>query len=687
MAILFAAGNYGRDGNADGLVDAGSVIAPGTAKNALTVGATESLRPVPLPNSNSGSYGSWWLQDFPVNPLRDDPMADAGARGMAALSSRGPTQDGRIKPDLVAPGTWVLSTRSSRAANDVVSMWGRAPDANYMYNGGTSMATPLAAGAATIVREFYVKSQGLANPSAALIKATLINSATPLAGQYPPPRNEAGTIPNSSQGWGAINLEAAVDGGARGFSDQQYWLYSGQAKTVEVSIRSSAKPLKITLVWTDYPSATYAAVNLVNDLDLRVAAPGGANYLGNAFGGGWSVLGGAADRRNNVECVYLANPPAGIYQIHIQAANTPQGPQNFALLYSGDLGVAPTPTPRCVSVSPLDTPREDAIVSGVVSLEGWAADLLSSTGTGITRVQIELDNAPLGEAVYGLWRQDIADAWGARFGASGYYYIWDTRATSDGLHILGVGSLSACGWEETVRRLVQVRNAPTATLTATAPPITRAHLPLIQKSLLSPSATPTPTGSPTATATATPRPSPLYADDFSDPSSGWPQDDGPDSRTGYLDGEYQILIKRTYWNPITPLMFECSACDISVEARFASSVYGAYGLAFDIAGATDFYLFAANGQQQFSLFRVSEQWEPLVDWTTTNALAAGQTPNQLQIVHLPSSIALYANAQHLTTLSLSAFQGSIRVGLTATAYGEADVDARFDNFLVYPAGG
>jgi hypothetical protein len=384
--------------------------------------------------------------------------------------------------------------------------------------------------------------------------------------------------------------------------------------------------------------------------------------------------------------VYLQTPTAGIYQITIQAANAPQGPQSFALVYSGDLGVAPTPTPRCASVSPLDTPAEGTILSGTVSLEGWAADLLSGSGTGVSQIQIELDNAPLAEAIYGLWRQDIADVWGPQFGASGYYYIWDTRMASNGLHILGVRSLSACGWEETARRLVQVRN----------PVIVTTHLPLIQKELTPLSATPTPTPSPTATGTLSPtatgtptaRPSPLYADDFSNPDSGWPQDNGPDSRMGYLDGEYQILIRRTYFNPVTPPMFECLNCEFSVEARFASPIYGAYGIAFDIAGSADFFLFMANGQQQYSLFRISAgQWEALVDWTTTSVLKEGQSPNRLQIVHLSSSIALYANAQHLATLSLPAFEGSIRAGLTATAYGETDVDARFDNFLVYPAGG
>lgn len=86
---------------------------------------------------------------------------------MAALSSRGPTREGRIKPDVVAPGTCILSTLS-RAAS-MSSTFGTSTDPLFFYHSGTSMATPLVAGCPAVIRETLVKN-GMATPSAALVK-------------------------------------------------------------------------------------------------------------------------------------------------------------------------------------------------------------------------------------------------------------------------------------------------------------------------------------------------------------------------------------------------------------------------------------------------------------------------------------------------------------------------------------
>lgn len=81
-----------------------STTPPGTAKNCITVGASENLRP-----EIGKTYGGIWPDDFPANPIKSDKRSD-DAEGMVAFSSRGPTVDGRIKPDVVAPGTYILST-------------------------------------------------------------------------------------------------------------------------------------------------------------------------------------------------------------------------------------------------------------------------------------------------------------------------------------------------------------------------------------------------------------------------------------------------------------------------------------------------------------------------------------------------------------------------------------------------
>ncbi len=101
--VLFSAGNNGKDTNKDGVIEPDSIGQPGTAKNVLTVGASENNRPTIL-NIWGSSYGA---------PISSDKRADKTS-GLAAFSSRGPTDDGRIKPDVVAPGTYIASMRSSQ---------------------------------------------------------------------------------------------------------------------------------------------------------------------------------------------------------------------------------------------------------------------------------------------------------------------------------------------------------------------------------------------------------------------------------------------------------------------------------------------------------------------------------------------------------------------------------------------
>src|SRR4029453_6269240 len=122
---------------------------------------------------------------------------------------------GRIKPDLVAPGTNILSVRSSQATENG---WG-SYNQYYMYLGGTSMASPLAAGAAALVREYYIEHEHSVNPSAALLKATLINSTVDITGYGNTSREAGQPVPNNHEGWGRIDVGAATTPGSRGFVD------------------------------------------------------------------------------------------------------------------------------------------------------------------------------------------------------------------------------------------------------------------------------------------------------------------------------------------------------------------------------------------------------------------------------------------------------------------------------------
>lgn len=309
LTVLFSAGNEGADGNANGVIDAGSVGSPGTAKNCITVGASESLRP-----AISKKWGTPWPADYPVAPLRDDLWAD-NIDGMAAFSSRGPTRDGRIKPDLVAPGTAILSAHSRDAS--VGSFWGPSSDADYCFMGGTSMATPLVAGCAALVRQ----SIG-GNPSAALVKAMLINGAVDLIGQYAP--SEAAAVPNFAEGFGRVNMVNTL-GRAEGVDltwfDEAALLQTGDNWSHGLRLDRPGG-LKVTLVWTDPPGEA-----LQNDLDLIIRGPGPSERHGNM-----DPASTAFDRINNVEQVDWSDAPAGDYEIEVVAYRVPLHAQNFALV-------------------------------------------------------------------------------------------------------------------------------------------------------------------------------------------------------------------------------------------------------------------------------------------------------------------------------------------------------------------
>ena len=325
QVICFAAGNDASDTDADGVVDPVSVGSQSAAKNAIIVGASESVRDF------RPSYGTYWPGDFPADPIRRDPQAN-NAHGMVAFSSRGPTQEGRIKPDVVAPGTCILSTLS-RAVATPSTVFGTSSDPDYFFSSGTSMATPLVAGCVAVLRETLVEN-GVAEPTAALVKALLINGAVPLAGQYVP--TEAGTSPNGSSGFGRVNLAGSViipgvevdagfvEGGP---------LAEGDQDTIEVSIperrdddedlaAAGSATFKVTLVWSDPPGA-----GLQNDLDLIVIAADGSERHGNMG------TGDGFDRANNVEQVVWENMPPGAARIVVRAFRITRFAQPYAFAW------------------------------------------------------------------------------------------------------------------------------------------------------------------------------------------------------------------------------------------------------------------------------------------------------------------------------------------------------------------
>jgi subtilase family serine protease len=143
--------------------------------------------------------------------------------------------------------------------------------------------------------------------------------------------DNANPIPNIHEGWGRVDLVNATDG-SDVFFDEAASLSTGNTASHSVEVASPGVPLKVTLAWTDYPATTSAATALVNDLDLTVTAPDGTIYRGNVFSGGWSSAGGAFDRLNNVENVYVFSAAAGTWTIDVSGYNVPSGPQPFAVV-------------------------------------------------------------------------------------------------------------------------------------------------------------------------------------------------------------------------------------------------------------------------------------------------------------------------------------------------------------------
>ncbi|QDT10773.1 S8 family serine peptidase [Planctomycetes bacterium K23_9] len=353
--IVFSAGNDGPS----------RVTSPGTAKNALTVGASESVRPLPSVVSFPTSAR------FPTPPSINGLDGEANSdRDIASFSSPGPAENNRRKPDVVAPGTWILSARSSVAVADTgpdglaglprtpafpnggtgdedgvpthaesvgLGLPGQpimfAGNANapplplgagngaaqhYMYQNGTSMAAPVTTGCCALVRE-YLQSVRSHVPSAALVKATIVNGSA----------NIRASVPDNAQGWGRVTLADSVTpaGHQVQFDDDiTHSVSSFQIREFDATVHDLNQPVTVTLVWRDPAGRT-----IQNLLHLRVFDSGSSTAL---------VSDAIADIRNNVQKVIVPSPSGTTIRVEVEGINVgigvterlPQIEQDFALV-------------------------------------------------------------------------------------------------------------------------------------------------------------------------------------------------------------------------------------------------------------------------------------------------------------------------------------------------------------------
>lgn len=267
--VLYAAGN--ERGYSTCGTTYSTMGVPGGAKNIITVGAT----------------------------------TDADA--MSTFSSWGPTDDGRIKPEVCAPGVNIYSTM---------------PGNTYGNMSGTSMATPITAGCIALMLQQYAISYPGLTPLPSTVKALLINTATDL-----------GNVgPDYVYGFGRINVQTAVDAIINGnFMESQ--LASGQTNTHTLTVPTGAANLRVSLSWMDPAATPLANPTLINDLNITLTSPTNVVYnpyiLNPASPSSAATIG--VDHINNSEQVVVTSPAAGVWTITVNATALPSGPQSYSL--------------------------------------------------------------------------------------------------------------------------------------------------------------------------------------------------------------------------------------------------------------------------------------------------------------------------------------------------------------------
>lgn len=230
---------------------------------------------------------------------------------IASSSSRGPANDGRVKPDISAVGTDVFSCVQPQGY------------ANYT---GTSMAAPGVSGTMALLYQAYRQSNNNLDPDGGLMKAVLMNSADDLG--------NAG--PDYWYGYGRMNALRSIE------TIENNWIITdqvsqGQTDTLQLSVPANISQLRVMVYWTDMQAAVNAQQAIVNNLNFTLKKNNNSwlPWVLNPSSTGTLNIPAvrAVDSLNNAEQVTITNPAAGDYQIIVSGANIPFGPQKYYVVY------------------------------------------------------------------------------------------------------------------------------------------------------------------------------------------------------------------------------------------------------------------------------------------------------------------------------------------------------------------
>ncbi len=287
--IVWANGNERQGSRCDveGFGDYYSTAPPATAKNHIAVGAL---------NSNDDS--------------------------MTSFSSWGPTDDGRLKPDISGPGCEVGDDSGVTSPTS-------SGTSSYSSLCGTSMASPTVTGILTLLIQDYRNLYGSPDPRNSTLKAMLAQTAVDLGNPGP----------DYQYGYGSVRGVELIDFMRSGNFDEDTVAQS-ETKIYTVSVMPGDPELKVTLAWDDAPGTPNTAPSLVNDVDLHVFSPSNVEAFPwtldplNPSGNATQVQ---RDSVNNIEQVYVASPEAGVWRIEVRGNSVPQGPQPYSVTASPNL--------------------------------------------------------------------------------------------------------------------------------------------------------------------------------------------------------------------------------------------------------------------------------------------------------------------------------------------------------------